>query len=50
MDLIETKKNLMTYLRFLNKNVDQESILTYIYSMSAYTKSYLVLILVVYFQ
>jgi len=33
MDLIETKKNLRTYLRFFNKNMDQESILT--------TKSYI---------
>jgi len=30
MDLIETKKNLMTYLKFFNKNMDQESILTLI--------------------
>jgi len=29
MDLIETKKNLRTYLRFFNKNMDQGSILTY---------------------
>jgi len=28
MDLIETKKNLRTYLKFLNKNMDQWSILT----------------------
>jgi len=28
MDLIETKKNLRTYLRFFNKNVDEGSILT----------------------
>jgi len=27
-DLIETKKNLRTYLRFFNKNIDQGSILT----------------------
>jgi len=30
MDLIETKKNLRTYLRFFNKNIDEGSILTYI--------------------
>jgi len=30
MDLIEIKKNLRTYLRFFNKNMDQGSILTYI--------------------
>jgi len=28
MNLIETKKNLRTYLRFFNKNMEQRSILT----------------------
>jgi len=37
MELIETKKNLRTYLRFLNKNMDQGSILTkYLISTTKY--------------
>jgi len=37
MDLIETKKNLKTYLRFFNKNMDEGNILTLILAKVLFT-------------